>query len=298
MKNYTLVIFAAGMGSRFGGLKQMTPIDKDGNFLIDYSIYDAIKAGFKKVVFVVNKSIYEDFKNTIGKRIESKIEVCYAIQDIEDIPTTNKYPDRVKPWGTVQALLATKKYIDSPFLTINADDFYGYNSYKNAISFMENDNSSNALITFKYKETINKKETVKRAVATIEGDDNIIKLIESEIEYTDKIIAHPLSGDNSFEIESDTLVSVNMFAFNPSIFKYLEEYFSDFFKNSYEYIMSHESLLPECVNKYLETKDITLKSVRANSKWIGMTYRSDLEDVKNNIEELKKNKEYPENLWR
>jgi len=131
MKDLTLVVMAAGMGSRFGGLKQITPVDKEGNFLIDYSVYDAIKAGFTKVVFIIKEEIFEDFKETIGKRLESKIKVDYAFQKIENVPNFINVPkNRVKPWGTVHAILAAKHLVDTPFVVINADDFYGYDSYK------------------------------------------------------------------------------------------------------------------------------------------------------------------------
>ncbi len=297
----TLVVMAAGMGSRFGGFKQIEPVGPNGEFIIDYSVYDAKKAGFQKIVFVIKKELEEAFKNTIGKRIENKIKVEYAFQDIEAIPDKVKYLTslREKPWGTVQAVLCAKEYVNGDFVVINADDFYGYDSYVKAINFLDNNHDDNvyATINFPFKVTASKFGSVKRAVCfTNEG--NVEELIESKITVDgDNALCEPLDGSASFKIDVNQAVAVNMFAFKNSFFKYLEEYFNDYFKHDEEYILKHEILLPELIKEKLKNKEIVLKSIIANSKWLGVTYRDDLEGIKANIRELIEKGEYPKDLW-
>lgn len=297
----TLVVMAAGMGSRFGGLKQIEPVGPNGEFIIDYSIYDAKRAGFSKVVFVIKKELEDIFKDTIGKRVEDKIEVAYAFQEKENIPENKKYlaEKREKPWGTIQAVLSAKNHVEGDFAVINADDFYGYDSYKKASEFLDNSSieTEYACISYPFGVTSSKFGSVKRGVCYTNGD-NITKIIESKIEVKgDKGVAEPLVGGEVFEIGLDQPVSMNMFAFKKGFFKFLEEYFIDYFKQDDEAILKGEALLPELVKDKLLTGEITLKNVVSNSKWLGITYREDLSELVSSIKELINIGEYPSNLW-
>ncbi len=297
----TLVVMAAGMGSRFGGLKQIEPVDDDGNFLIDYSVYDAIKAGFKKVVFVIKEELYDDFKKTIGVRLEGKIKVSYAFQKIDDIPYENKeiVGLRTKPWGTVQAILAASKEIIGNFAVINADDFYGFNAYEQLVKFFKENKAPShyVAVTYPYYVTQSLAGSVKRGVCQI-NNNQLQKIIECSIENKNgHIIASPLNGDEAFTIAKDTLVSMNIFGFTADFLDILKKYFEDFFKNDKNYILNNEALLPECLEKYLANKQITITCYKATSPWLGMTYKSDLEIVKKRLNELKENGDYPFHLW-
>lgn len=297
----TLVVMAAGMGSRFGGLKQIEPVGPNGEFIIDYSAYDAKRAGYDKVVFVIKKEIEEVFKETIGKRLEGKIKVEYAFQEIMDVPNgmENIAEKREKPWGTVQAVLAAKDLVNGSFVVINADDFYGYDSYVKSAEFLDNNTNENeyAAINFPYDVTASKFGSVKRAVC-YPKEGEIRKLIESKITTMDGYaLCEPLSGEEAFQIELDHPVAVNMFAFKNNFFQYLEEYFNNYFNNSEEFILKNEALLPELIKEKLDNGQIVLHNIVSNSTWLGMTYREDLDILKQNIQELIKKGEYPEKLW-
>ena len=297
----TLVVMAAGMGSRFGGLKQIEPVGPNGEFIIDYSVYDAKRAGFTKVVFVIKKELEKVFRETIGKRIEDKIDVFYAFQDIRDILEDKQYliDRREKPWGTVQAVLCAQHSVSGDFVVINADDFYGYDTYLKASQFLDNERDPQvyASISFPYIKTASSFGSVKRAVCFTEND-NIVQLVESSIttkgEYA---LADPLDGSKAFSIDLDQPVSMNIFAFKYSFFGYLKEYFDDFFKNADEFILTHEALLPDVVQKKIQSHEIVLKNVPSDSSWFGVTYKEDLDGLKASIQELIKKGEYPSKLW-
>lgn len=295
----TLVIMAAGVGSRFGGLKQITPIDSDGNFIMDYSIYDAIKAGFKKAVFVIREEFLSDFQNTIGKRLEGKIEVCYAFQKIEDVPVEIDIKSRVKPWGTVQAILAAKPYVSGSFIVLNADDFYGRNAFLRASEFLKSVKSpfTYANISYEFGVTKSLEGAVKRGVLSLYGS-KITSMMECSVGYQEgKIIATPLNGDDDFEILESRPVSMNFFAFQYDIFALLEEFWKNYFKQDIEKIMQGEVLLPECLKENIESGKITILNEPSSSVWLGMTYRSDLEFVEKSIKKLKEQGEYDIHLW-
>ena len=301
MKEKTLVVMAAGMGSRFGGPKQITPVDDDENFIIDYSVYDAIKAGFTKVVFIIREEFEDIFKTTIIDRIKDKIKVEYTFQKLDDIPVSfSRLSERTKPWGTVQAVLAAKDYVEGDFIIINADDFYGRNAYIEAAKFLDSNNDpyTYACIGYEYAKSTIGDEEVKRGVLNLDGDV-VTTIVESAIRRENsKIIAKPLNGDSEFEIKEDTLVSMNLFAFKNTLFGLLEEYFNDFFKQDEESILKGEALLPECLKDNIESNKIKIMSINSNAKWLGMTYREDLEMVSNNLKDLRENGEYPINLWK
>lgn len=298
----TLVIMAAGMGSRFGGLKQVEPVGPNGEFILDYSIYDAIKAGYNKVVFIIKEENYDLFRDTIGKRIEEKINVEYVFQKIEDVPSFVNVPQsRVKPWGTSHAILSCKEVVNEPFTVINADDFYGFDPYLKIKNFFDenNDINSYSMIGYQVKNTMTENGAVKRGVCEKNDKNLLTKLTESSIEYVeDKIIATPLEDkENSFEVTKDTLVSMNFFGFTTSIFKYLEDEMIEFFKNNKDNLNSCEFLIPNSVFKRINDNSVTVKVLDTDSKWHGVTYKEDKKELVSAIRKMINEGKYPENLW-
>ena len=302
MNNLTLVVMAAGMGSRFGGLKQLQPVDDDGNFLLDYSVYDALRSGFKNVVFVIKEELFDDFKNTVGKRLEGKINVSYAFQKKEDIPYNNLsiIDKREKPWGTTQAIYCSKNYVPGSFAVINADDFYGFKAYQEVANFLNDNNQKYQYVSipYEYSKTASECGRVKRGVCEI-VDGKLKKIIECSIERKNNtIIASPLDGRKPFEIKENTLVSMNIFGFKNDFYELLQEEIEEYFKQSEENILNNEILLPDCLEKNLENGKIEIESIPVNSEWIGMTYKEDLPLVKERILKLKEEGSYPKHLWR
>ena len=293
-----LLIMAAGMGSRFGGLKQIEPVGPNGEFIIDYSVYDAKKAGFDKVVFIIKEENYELFKETIGKRVEPHMEVDYVFQKMEDIPEFVNIPEtRVKPWGTAQAIYEAKDKITGPFLVINADDFYGRDSYFVARDFLQSDiEDKYSTIGYKAKNTMTKNGSVKRGVIK-EDNGNLLSITESKLEYVgDKIIAKSLETGNEFEVDKEDLVSMNMLTFDPSIFPFIKKRMDIFFKENENNLDSCEFLIPIEMERAIE-EGKKVKVLNTNANWYGITYREDLDEVKNAINEMIEKGDYPYNLW-
>ncbi|MBQ9012164.1 MAG: nucleotidyltransferase [Bacilli bacterium] len=298
----TLLIMAAGMGSRFGGLKQIEPVGPNGEFILDYSVYDAIKAGFNKIVFIIKEENYDLFRKTIGKRIESKIKVEYAFQKIEDVPKDVNIPEsRVKPWGTSHAILTAKNLINEPFAVINADDFYGPDPYKKIINFFNENKNDNeyAMVGYNVKNTMSENGSVKRGICNKTSDNYLSNLIESKIEkINDKIIATSLEDEsNTFEVKEEDLVSMNFFGFKPSLFKYLEDEMVEFFNNHKDDLDKCEFLIPTSIYKRIEENKIKVKVLDTNEKWYGITYKDDKEDLVNAINKMIEEGKYPKDLW-
>ena len=295
----TLLVMAAGMGSRFGGLKQITPVDEDGNFIIDYSVFDAKRAGFDTVVFVIKKENLKDFEESIGKRLKDKIEVKYAFQDKDDIPVSLDISKREKPWGTVQAVLCAKDLIEGSFIEINADDFYGKDAFVQAAKFLDENKEefTYANICYPIGMTMSAYGAVKRAVLELKNN-KITSMVESSVtKEENKFLAEPLMGGDSYKIDEDTLVSTNFFAFKKDVFGLLEEYWLEYFNQDDDKILKGEVLLPICLEKYLQEKKIEILACPTKSEWFGMTYKSDLDMVKEKIKDLKVQGVYPEKLW-
>lgn len=300
-KDLTLLILAAGMGSRFGGLKQIEPIGPNGEFLIDYSIYDAIKAGFNKVVFVIKKENEKVFKETIGNRIAGKIQVEYAFQGNDDLPDGFEYPkERIKPWGTSHAILAAKNLIHEPFLIINADDFYGLDAYQVAANFLKTnqDEYMYCVVGYPVENTLSENGSVKRGVCK-EENGFLTQLIESKLEKIEgKILATPLDGSDSFEILDNSYVSMNMLGFMPTVFPYLEKHFFPFLENEKENILTCEYLIPESMKDMIQEGYAKILLLHTDAKWLGITYLDDKEYVVGEIRKLIDQGVYPENLWK
>ena len=297
MKNKTLLILAAGMGSRYGGLKQTEKFGPNGEFIIDYSIYDAIRNGFNKVVFVIKEENYDLFRETIGNRIESHIKVEYVFQKNDNVLNEIKIPEsRVKPLGTAHAILCAKDYINEPFIMINADDYYGYNAYSEASEILDNIGPNDiGIIGYNVLNTMTENGSVKRGIIKEENDE-LIELIESSIINSNgQIEATALSNGEKSIIDSNTMVSMNLIGFNPSIFDYIESNFKEFLKNSN--LEKDEYLIPDVITKYKNEKMGKVYIYRTSAKWVGVTYKEDKESVQNYINSLIEKGIYKENLW-
>lgn len=297
MKNKTLLILAAGMGSRYGGLKQTEKFGPNGEFIIDYSIYDAIKNGFNKVVFVIKEENYDLFRETIGNRIESHIKVEYVFQKNDNVPDEIKIPEsRVKPLGTAHAILCAKDYINEPFIMINADDYYGYNAYSEASEILDNIGPNDiGIIGYNVLNTMTENGSVKRGIIKEENGE-LIELIESSIINSNgQIEATALSNGEKSIIDSNTMVSMNLIGFNPSIFDYIESNFKEFLENSN--LEKDEYLIPDVITKYKNEKMGKVNIYRTSAKWVGVTYKEDKESVQNYINSLIEKGIYKENLW-
>lgn len=295
-----LVIMAGGMGSRFGGLKQIEPIHENGEFIIDYSIYDAIKNGFNKVVFIIKEENYDIFRNTIGKRIENIIKVEYVFQKNDNIPKEITLPsERVKPLGTGHAILCCKNVVDEDFIVVNSDDFYGYDAFKVASEFINNKHEDNefAMISYLIGNTLTKNGSVKRGVCE-EANGYLTRIKECSVnEENDTIVAKTLEGDIDIPTNKNTVVSMNMFAFTPKVFELLENDFLPFLEQHKDDLLNCEYLLPEVICNNIDRRNIKVKVLKTTAKWSGMTYKEDKEDLVNEINKLVEEKIYPNKLW-
>lgn len=302
MKNKTLVVLAAGLGSRFGGLKQMTPVGPNGEFIIDYSIYDAVRCGFNKIVFIIREDFYKEFKNTIGKRIQGilnrkNVTVTYCFQNLRQLDNSSAIlAERTKPLGTAHAVLCARESIDSSFIIINSDDFYGYEAFRDASKYIDTSKAKNiGIVGYNVNNTLTKNGQVKRGICCIEGS-NVTNIIESSIEIVDnKIIAKPLNSNNSFELPEQMKVSMNMMVFPTSIFNTLALKFDEFIKTAD--LLNDEFMIPNVVKYKIENDHEEVKLISTESKWVGVTYKEDTASVVNHINELINNKVYPNNLW-
>lgn len=296
MKEKTLVILAAGMGSRFGGLKQIEPIGPSGEIIADYSIYDAIKNGFTKVVFVIKKENLAYFQNNIVSKYKNKIKVDFAFQSLDNIANISK--DRVKPLGTAHALLVSQNKVNTGFVMINADDFYGQEAFKIASHFLDTTKEDNKYLTVNYlfKDACSKKGSVNRAIVSSK-DGYVISLDEASMEIKgNKVLAKYKDQNTKKYVSLDQAVALNFFAFKPSIYKILSKEYELF--TSKPILDTAEFLLTDVLKKYLANGKIKFKAINTSSKWLGVTYRDDLEEVKEEIKNLVDKGEYPDNLWK
>ena len=301
-KDLTLVILAAGMGSRFGGLKQIEPIGPNGEFIIDYSIYDAKKAGFNKIVFIIKEENYEIFKETIGCRVEPYIKVEYVFQNNDNLPKGFNYQkDRTKPYGTGHAILCAKDKVNENFVIISADDFFGYDAFKQAADFL-NSSKDFCVIGYKIGETLSEKGTVKRGVC-MENEGYLTAVIESKVTKVGNLVhCEPLDGSEAYNIKLDHPVSMLMFGLTPIIFEELEKEIVTFFENNKDNMDTCEFLLPDVLDEMIKEGKIKIKVLPTTAKWLGVTYKEDTENVKESIKKLVKTEDnpdgvYPNHLW-
>lgn len=301
-KNITLVILAAGMGSRFGGLKQIEPMGPNGEFIIDYSVYDAIKAGFNKIVFLIKRENYDLFKETIGARVEPYIKTEYAFQELNNLPLGYTLPsDRVKPLGTAHAVLCCKEKVHENFAMINSDDFYGRDAFIKAYEYLSKVNESSSeygMIGYKVANTLTENGSVKRGVCNVDNNGYLTNLTESKVErVNNEIIASPLDGSKAFTVKDDDTVSMNFLLFTPSIFNYIEEGFPEFFDNNKDNLLTAEYLIPDVLSNLIKNNKASTKVIPTSANWYGVTYKEDAPGVKEAIQNLVDNHEYNDNLW-
>lgn len=300
----TLVIMAAGMGSRYGGLKQIDPVGPNGEIIMEYSIYDAIKAGFSKVVFIIKKEIEDTFREVIGKKIENLIDVEYVYQKIDNLPQGFSVPEgRIKPWGTGHAVLSAKDAVKTPFAVINADDFYGANTYKLLNDFLTSNNDSAekykyCMVGFIIENTLTENGHVARGVCSVDNEGNLIDIHErtkimkfgEETKYTE-------DGQNWILIPEKSIVSMNTWGFSQSIFSELEAGFPKFLNDNKDNLLKAEYFLPTVVDNLIKAGKADVKVLSTTDKWYGVTYQEDKANVKNSIRDLVLSGKYPNHLW-
>lgn len=275
-KDITLVVMAAGMGSRFGGLKQIEPVGRNNEVLLDFSVYDAVKAGFTKVVFVIKHAIEEDFKAMVGKRIEKMVKVEYVFQENDVLPNGFICPDdRVKPWGTAHAILCCKDVVKEPFAVVNADDFYGRSAFQKIAEFLKNETEKYCMVGFRLVNTLTENGHVSRGVCEIKND-----MLQSVTERT-KIIDCKYTEDDGetwIPLSPDTVVSMNLWGFMPDIFGYIEKGFIEFLNKSIN-VPKSEYYLPSVVSSLIENGEKQVNVLVAEDKWYGVTYKEDKKNV-------------------
>ena len=302
--NTVLIIMAAGIGSRFGtGIKQLAKMDPNGGIIMDFSIYDAKAAGFTKVVFVIRKAIEAEFKEVIGNRLSKVMPVEYVYQELEDLPDGYKVPaGRVKPWGTGQAILACKNVVKEPFVIINADDYYGKEAFIKLHDFLisENENKEKmnlAMAGFSLKNTLSENGAVTRGVCVADANGYLEKVIETT---GIQIVDGKIQCDNaevSKWITSDAMVSMNMWAGYPDFLRYIDEGFARFLDTLGENSEKKEYLLPNIVAELLEKNLAAVKVLNTSDRWIGITYKEDIEPAQEKFRFMMKSGIYPMQLW-
>ena len=297
-----LCVLAAGIGSRFGGLKQIADADGRGHALLDYAIYDAIEAGFKKIVFIIRKDIEKDFRDAVGKRVEEKIPVEYVYQELSKLPEGYEIPaERVKPWGTTHAIWCARKALgDADFLTVNGDDFYGKEAYKLAIDFFNNsDDDTIGIIGYDLVSTLSKNGTVSRGVCK-EKDGYLERIDElKKISLKDGKAFYTLDeGQTYSEIPSDRVASMNMWAFKSVFMKDIEKSFTErFIKGLEEAPLKFEETLSDAVQSLNERGGVKVRIVPTDSMWFGMTYKEDMPVVRDTLNKLTEEGLYPKEAW-
>jgi len=299
----TLLVLAAGLGSRYGGLKQLDKLGPNGETIIDYSIYDAIRAGFGKIVFVIRKDIEDDFKEVIISRLSGKIEVDYCLQELEYLPEGFELPaDRKKPWGTGHAILMAAGKINEPFGVINADDFYGADAFKVLAEFFATlktkEENLFSMVGYDVANTLSDFGSVARGVCQANKDNFLLTVTErTHIKRSHNGIAYKDDKGDLVFLPSDTVVSMNFWGFTPIIFKQLSELFITFLKENIQN-MKAEFFIPSVVNNLIETNETRVKLLHSSARWFGVTYHEDRELAVNKIKNLVEEGVYPENLWK
>lgn len=282
-ENITLVVMAAGMGSRFGGLKQLEPIGEHGEALLDYSVYDAVKAGFNKVVFVIKHAIEKEFKKLVGSRIEKKVRVEYVFQENDKLPNGFTCPnDRVKPWGTAHAILCCKEVVNEPFAVINADDYYGKSAFKKIADFLKSNADDYCMVGFRLKNTLTENGYVSRGVC--ETENGVLKTVTERTKIVDCKYTED-DGKNWTALNPDSIVSMNLWGFQTDIFSHIESGFVDFLNKNIN-IPKSEYYLPSVVSGLIESGEKQVKVLVAEDKWYGVTYKEDKKDVVAAIKEM------------
>ncbi len=304
MNKPVLVIMAAGMGSRYGGLKQIDPIDEQGHLIIDFSIYDAIKAGFEKIIFIIKKENEADFRDRIGSRITGKVQIEYIYQELSDLPMGYEIPEgRVKPWGTGHAVLSCYGKVDGPFAVINADDYYGSHAFSMIYDYLskaqDDEKHRYTMVGYILENTLTENGYVARGVCTTGADDYLLHIKErTHIEKRDEVAAYTEDGQTWIPIPKGSIVSMNMWGFTNSILGELMNGFKRFLDvNLIHNPLKAEYFLPDVVGELLKEDKATVKVLKSLDRWYGVTYKEDKEMVVSALAGLKKEGRYPERLW-
>ena len=301
MSKATLVIMAAGIGSRFGGgIKQLAPIGPNGEIIMDYSIYDALEAGFDKVVFVIRKDLEKDFKEIIGNRIEKEVEVAYAFQELDDIPEkfSGKFTGRTKPWGTGQAILCCKDVVDAPFLVINADDYYGKEAFVKIHEFLVSNYTPEkseelCMAGFILGNTLSDNGTVTRGICAVDEKDYLTDVVET---YEIKKTADGAESQGN-KIDVNSHVSMNMWGITPEFFEILKTGFDEFLEKTESTDLKAEYLLPTMIGDLLSDGKLEVKVLQSHDQWFGVTYKEDKESVTAALRGLIEKGVYPSKLF-
>lgn len=301
----TLVVMAAGMGSRYGGLKQIDPVGPKGEIIIEYSIYDAVKAGFGKVVFVIKEEMLEQFKDSIGRKIEGVVETLYVFQKLDMVPKGYKVPaERTKPWGTAHAILCCKNHVDTPFLVINADDFYGATTYKLIHDYLVDLKDNKAVYQysmagFKLENTLTENGHVARGICQVDNSGYLTEIKErTKIKKCKGGVKYQEDEETWIQIPAGSTVSMNTWGLTPSIFEELEKRFPIFLEENKNQILKAEFFLPTVVDNLIHENKAKVRVLTSEEQWYGVTYKEDREIVKAAIVNLVDKGLYPVNLWR
>lgn len=303
MKKPIMVVMAAGIGSRFGGLKQMASFGLHGEGLIDYSLYDAIRAGFERVIFIINNRIKDDFRSFIGKNMESRMDVQYVYQELDKLPEGFRAPkERAKPWGTGHAILCCKGYIDAPFCAINGDDLYGRNAYEQIFNYLNSDPQpyEYAMVGFQLGNTLSENGYVSRGVCQ-ETEDGYLDSVVERLHIISSVDGplYTLDGENYARLAPETVVSMNMWGLTPDFLDELEERFVPFYREAMATNpLKAEFLLPNIIGDLLKEKKASVKVLRSSDKWYGVTNASDKPLVESALKKLTDEGVYPDGLWR
>lgn len=297
----TLVIMAAGMGSRYGGNKQIDGVGPSGEILMEYSIYDAIRAGFDKIVFIIKPDMEQLMRDLVGDRIAKKVKVEYAFQDFSSLPPFYTVPKaRVKPFGTVHAVLCAKPYVNEPFAVLNADDYYGISAFKTMydclVSLPQSGQAS--MVGYRLKNTVSKNGTVTRGVCAIDAAGELVKVKETfSIKlYPDGTIWDTVDGEKGDQLDPESLVSMNFWGFAPSMFDQMGAYFDEFLKKLPPEEIKGECLLPIMADEMMHKKSLAIKVLSTDAVWFGITYKEDKAIVQSELAALHESKKYPASL--
>lgn len=296
---------AAGMGSRYGGLKQIDPVDDDGHIIMDFSIYDAVKAGFEKVIFIIKKEIEQDFREKIGNRLEKRIQVEYVYQDIANLPAGFEVPEgRVKPWGTAHAVLSSLPVVDSPFAVINADDYYGQKAFQMIYDFLasheDTDKYQYTMVGYLLKNTLTENGHVARGICETDEDSKLTAITErTRIERREDGTAYTEDDGQTWTyLPEDTVVSMNMWGFTKSMMAEIQNRFADFLReNLPKNPLKCEYFLPFVVDELIQEKKAEVTVLKSRDRWYGVTYKEDKPTVVKAIQSLKDQGVYPQKLW-
>ncbi len=295
----TLLILAAGMASRYGSMKQIQGFGPSGETIIDYSIYDAIRAGFGKVIFIIRKDFAEDFEAIFEPKLKGKIEVDYVFQEMDSFLNGMEIPDgRTKPWGTGHAVLCAQKAVKGPFAVINADDFYGRDAFMKAAAFLNHECSENkyAIIGYELGKTLSEHGTVSRGVCEVNSDGDLVSIKERTKIYTDngKIVYE--ENEEKHEVPLHSSVSMNFWCFHPALFSFTEDLFHRFVKDHSNNIKA-EFFIPIIAEEFMFKQGGSIKVIPTSAQWFGVTYKEDAPGVKLSIDKLVADGEYPVSLW-